>query len=367
MKACLCGLLLLVAAAPLARAAILTEPSHHVEGRWLELKASMDAKILAMIERAKAKHNVEKLDQCPDMNSVGKRLIVCYQSVNPAENSLELRLISPASSFDLSFSNIDLDDTASDIQVEPYLKEYEESLEQLVLSVEERKTQIKSSIDAGLKKLEAEAESGVSGSSVNDNSLTYTYNNKQYTINYDIKGDALEFMSDFSKQTIDLNIPFKKIMAFEVAKMTREVVDSNNLMNRFALSDTSADTQGGSQKNIDCAILMGDENLKKRLSVRLADNQLTLEGSNPLTIAANSQTISIKCEDRPQGEFKLSVITADFKGVSGNIPDVVQPFLGKSLYDLRPVAESFFNEMATFAIRLLSSKINEEIIDDPDA
>lgn len=361
MKACLSALLLLTTAS-FARAAILTKSSHHVPERMLEVKVAIDEEINKMAEEALSKFNVnvQRPTTCPTNFDASTGVGVCFVSFNDADNSVTIKLYSPSCNFELSFSNINLKDPSSDIQVKPYFDEFLESLADLVSEVA-RQSVVKAAIEASSSRFKGgEVELG----SVTEDKATFKFNGKDIVINYKVEKNTLMFKGDFIDESIDLNIASKKFIEFEVKRMIVDAVNSEVRQRKVALSDSAQGEQGGSQKKLDCVKIWSNPFITGALSDRIRENglEISVEGTSTITVShpQSSQSITITCENRKEGVFDLSVVTASFKNVNPNIPDTVQAFLGSSLYNLIPMTEGNFEEIVTDAIRLMSTNIVEE-------
>lgn len=349
---------LLLAAA--ASASILTEPKHPQDARWLKISDDVSALLDKEIQ-AKANGltiNINK-ESCPDYNpkDPATRLSVCIQKVNDAENSITIQFRSPNNHFELEFSNIDVNDAASDIKVEPYFQEYLDSLKDLALTDADRKTSIKEGITAAGGALSI----GDLAISDTDNKITYTYQGKPNTVSFKINGDLLEFSTDFFQDSIDLNIPLKRFIVFEVKKMFREIVDHLYQMQRFALSDGESAAQ--SIKVLTCDKLMGDTEMQTAFADRLTKNGLANAVAGTvftITKDGDTKSVTVTCASEAVGDFNLLVVKADFTAVSPKIQPLQQTYLEKSLYNLLPVNAAFFSDLATFVIRILADKNVEE-------
>lgn len=357
MKVCVSPLIILLAVASLANASILTEASNPPADRWLKLQDDVVAILTKEITEKAAGHKINIIkDSCPQYNpkDEASKLSVCIQKVDETSHSISIQFRSPNNHFELEFSNIDVNDAASDIKIEPYLQEYIDSLKDLALDDATRKA----TIEEGIK--EAGTELGIADIAIAGDKISYTYQSKANVVSFKTAGDLLEFSTDFFQDTIDLNIPLKKFIKFEVKKMTREIIDHLYQMQRFALSDGESAAQ--SIKTLTCDKLMADAEMTKSFTDRMTKNGLSGEfAGSTLTIKKGEEAkVTVTCAPVQVGDFNLLEVKADFKAVSPNIQDITQTYLEKSLYNLLPVSAAFFHDLGTFTIRVLADKNVEE-------
>lgn len=338
-----------------ATAAILTDSKHPIDERWLKLKEDVFAKLKTLAVPPTGVTIDFNEESCPpyDPKDKAKQLQICVVSYDEASNTISLEFRSPNNRFELEFSNIDINDPASDIQIDSYVKEYIESLKDLVLDETGRKAAIEEGIKAGATEL------AIADMAVTADKLTYTYKNRPNTVSYKITGDLLEFTTDFFQDSIDLNIPLKKFIVFEVKKLIKEIADHLYQMQRFALSDGESAAQ--SIKQISCEKIFADADMTTPLTERLTKNGLAgkVEGQTFL-IEKESKSVKVTCVLVQVSDFNLVELKADFSAVSPQINPISQVFLEKSLYNLMPVINSFFNDLGTFSIRVLADKNVEE-------
>lgn len=347
------SLITLLAAAALA--SILTDASHNTADRWLKLKEDVFTKLKALAVAPNGLTIDFQQDSCPayDPKDKAKQLQICVSKYDESTSTINLEFRSPNNRFELEFSNIDVNDPASDIQIDTYVKEYVDSLNDLVLEEAGRKAAIEEGIKAGAALL------GVADVAVAADKITYTYKNRPNSIAYKITGDLLEFTTDFFQDSIDLNIPLKKFIVFEVKKLTKEIIDHLYQMQRFALSDGESAAQ--SIKQISCEKIFADADMITAVSERLKTSGLTANAAAPtLTIEKDGKSVTVTCAPVTVGEFTLIELKADFAAISPNIQPITQTFLEKSLYNLLPVVASFLNDLSTFAIRVMADKNVEE-------
>jgi hypothetical protein len=357
MKVCsLPHLFLAIFLAAAVSASILTEAKHPSSDRWLKLKED----VFGILEKEIAtkagayKITVNK-DSCAPYNpkDEASRLSVCVQTYDEGTNTISLQFRSPNNHFELEFSNIDVNDAANDIKIEPYLQEYIDSLKDLALDDATRRA----SIEEGIKA--AATELGIADLAITADKFTYTYQNKQNNVSFKVTGDLLEFSTDFFQDTIDLNIPLKRFIVFEVKKMTREIIDHLYQMQRFALSDGESAAQ--SIKVLTCEKIMGDADMTAAFTSRMEKNKLTAAFSGTtLTITKDAKSVTVSCAPVPIGDFNLLEVKADFSAVEASIQPITQTYLEKSLYNLLPVSVAFFHDLGTFVIRVLADQNVEE-------
>lgn len=347
--------LVLILFAASATAAILTEAKQHVDDRWLKLKEDVFAKIKTLAVPPSGLTIDFNQESCApyDPKDKAKQLQICVGTYDEASNTISLEFRSPNNRFELEFSNIDINDATSDIQIDSYVKEYIDSLKDLVLDEASRKAAIEEGIKAGATDL------AIADIAVAADKITYTYKNRANAISYKITGDLLEFTTDFFQDSIDLNIPLKKFIVFEVKKLIKEIADHLYQMQRFALSDGESAAQ--SIKQISCEKIFADADMTTPLTERMTKNGLTgkVEGQT-FVVEKDGKSVKVTCGMVQISDFNLVELKADFSAVSPQITPISQVFLEKSLYNLMPVINSFFNDLGTFSIRVLADKNVEE-------
>lgn len=362
MKACLCTLLIL-GAASLARAAILTQPSNSVASRLLELEDSLkkiiDAKVASLND---PEISIKVSSGCPQGAPSTTEVSICYDVSKDADKTVTVKMNSPGSNFELSFSNIDLDDPASDIKIEPYLDEFIASLKDLLLKPQARTEAVKAALTNAGGKL---TEKGLTFKSVGDDQVLFDYNGKELSVKYAIKDKEIQISGDFIDQNLLSDNINRQFVELEVGRLLTSAVIGEIRNRRMALSDTAPGDQAGSQKTLTCDMIMKNADNIASMTSRLNLNGLDLQATDDLiTIAtrdpAPPKSVKITCETKNENSFELAVVKADFKNVKETIPDHVQAFLGKSLYNLMPMAEGNFEDICTMAIHMLSTNIVEE-------
>lgn len=350
-------LLALVAA---AQATILTKSRHGASDRWL---LAVD-KVVESIEKQVAdapngvKVSMDK-DSCPLYNpkDKDKAVNICIASHNEQDNSIVLEFRSPVARYELEFANIDIMDPASDIKADPYILEFKNSLNELVLDDALKQQIIDEAIKAGATEME------ISDAAIAAGKITYTYKNKANTINMKITGDMVEFSSDFFQDSIDLNIPHKKFITFEIKKLAKEIFEHLYNMQRFALNDADA-AAAQSTKSISCEKLMSDAEVTQAGDKRMQKNGLSFKSEgNVITISKDDKAISLSCNPVTVGTSTLVEVKADFAAVAPTIQPMTQTFMDGSLYNLVPLFASFMNDIETFAVRLLAEKNVDESFD----
>lgn len=338
-----------------ANSIILTDEKVSNQERWLILKDEVMTKIKALVGSSKTEI-VYNENECGkyDPKDVKKRVEICISKHSESDNSISLEFRNPNNRFELSFSNIDINSLSSDIKLDPYVEEFVKSLEELVFDANEKKDSIKKAIQKGAEDAKATVVS------LDDSKLVFKYEEKENTINYSITGDMLEFSTDFFQDSIDLNIPLKKFIEFETKKLVADVIEHLHLMKQFALSD--GETAAQSIKTINCKSIMENNVIMNGLKTRLDKDKITVSQSDTtVTIGKDGKDVKVTCEEKQVGDFSLIEIKADFTVVSSQINPVTQTFLSKSLYNLLPVIQSFFNDLGVFVTRILSdSNVSED-------
>lgn len=335
---------------------ILTDDNLSSAQRWLVLNEQVMGKIKSMIDAASPTtvvyYDPNKCDAYNPKDEI-TRIQVCVKSSSDTDNSINLEFRNPNNKFELSFSNINIQDEASDIKIDPYVDEFIKSLNDLVFDPALKKTSIQKGITDGA------AAAGASDVRVDDSKITFKYQDKENVINYSIKGDMLEFSTDFFQDSIDLNIPLKKFIEFETKKLVADVIEHLHLMQQFALSD--GETAAQSIKTLSCESIMANANIIPKFTEKLSKDaiQVTVSGTS-VSIQKDGKAVDVGCTLITVGDFSLVELKADFKSVSSQINPVTQTFLTKSLYNLLPVVQSFFNDLATFITRILSDTNNGE-------
>lgn len=343
-----------------SHASILSETKTRHAGRWLSLKEDTLKKIKDLVViPAGTTIDYPDTPQCPGYIPKDPKtmLQICVNLADDATKSMKIEFRNPNNIFELEFSNIDINDPSSDIKIDDYVKEFNESLKQLVLVEADRKQLIEKGINDALTDLKVE------GAQVTDALIKYNYKGKENSINYSMTGDLLQFNTDFFSDSIDLNIPLKGFIEMETKKLVKEIVDHLYQMQRFALSDGEAAAQ--SIKELSCEKIWKDTEAWKTLTDRMTVNELStnIDAANfGVTVATkeNDKSMSIKCAPLTVGSFTLIQLTADFQNAGGKIDPVVQTFLGKSLYNLMPVVVSFLNDLTTFTVRVIAKENKEE-------
>lgn len=350
-------ILLLVAA---AQASILTKTRHPVSDRWLLALETVNNNLNELSKAAPQGISISiDKDSCSpyDPKNKEKAVNICIASHNEQDNSMSIEFRSPASRFELEFANIDVNDPASDIKLDPYVKEFIAALNDLVLTEELRKATIEEAVKAGGADLQ------IADLAIAADKITYTYKGKANTVTSKMTGDLLEFSTDFFQDSIDLNIPLKKFINFEVKKLFKEIIDHLYQMQRFALSD--GDTAAQSIKTLTCEKLMGDADITAAATERMSKNGLTFKAEGTtVSFEKDSKAITLTCTPTQVGDFNVLEVKGDFAAVAPTIQPISQGFLEKSLYNLTPVFASFIGDLGLLAIRLLADKNVEEAFED---
>ena len=358
-------------------ASILTETKTRHVDRYLKLQEDVVATIKAVpgLDDETIQYITDRI--CPTYNPKEKDnpLQICVGLATDEDKSMKIEFRSPSNIFELEFSNLEIkwpndinsgDYLKPDIDITDYAIEFSESLKELVIKPELRKAVIFAGIKAGIEKAGAKLVRDIAG-----DVIEYTYNEKPNSIKYGITGDHLSFSTDFFNDSIDLNIPVKNFIQMETQKLVEEIVDHLFQMQEFALSDGNSAAQ--SIKELNCDKIWADEGdkgiwsrFRKRMEVNELDIGKTKVESGAIVTVKGSQgdvnkrSMTLKCDVVKEGAFNLIKLTGAFKVNEGNIEPYEQTFLGRSLYNLMPVVASFLNDLATFTIRSIATKNNEE-------
>ena len=353
------SILILAFASIMTDAALLSKSEAKVDPRFL-------ADIGKSITDIKEKRTEEFIKQieikkdCKDEPVV--KAIICYEG---DEKKATINMKSPLQHFELIIENLDISSgDSADINVEKYFNEFFDSLKDLANTQEDINNSIRAGIEDGLQKNKyAEVVVKVENDASAKDGCNFSFKAGDQTnvVNCKIEAKKVTFMTDFITDTIELSIPDKRFIKFEISKIVRETSQHLVRVKKFTLSEGAS--EGQSTKITSCDSISNEVKLEKELTTRVTDAGLKMDISTKSIKISSTQNanefIQIKCEDLNVGSFAIIQLEMDFKNFNPSIESRKQPLLAESLYDMKIVGISFIADSITLAIQLMSPNNKE--------
>ena len=302
---------------------------------------------------------------CADYNPALKKIEICYKVDN---DSTKIEMRNPLQRFELDLSNLDIADTSSDINVQVYFKEFFKSNQELALDEGTIINAIRQGVQDGLNEIKAENQNLQIDATVCK--FSYKHSNSQNEINCKIEGSLITFETDFFSDKIDLSIPDKKFIVFEIKKVTMETAKHLTGVKKFALSEGAESSQ--SIKTTGCDKILTNKEIDEDLNARLIANGLSMTKgkitptSGDITFSNGSKSVVVSCAKQTIGAFEIILLEAKFDGVDPNLKSRTQPLLKESLYDMNAVGRAFIDDSVTLSIRMISPDNKEEMFENVD-
>ena len=267
------SILILAFASIMTDAALLSKSEAKVDPRFL-------ADIGKSITDIKEKRTEEFIKQieikkdCKDEPVV--KAIICYEG---DEKKATINMKSPLQHFELIIENLDISSgDSADINVEKYFNEFFDSLKDLANTQEDINNSIRAGIEDGLQKNKyAEVVVKVENDASAKDGCNFSFKAGDQTnvVNCKIEAKKVTFMTDFITDTIELSIPDKRFIKFEISKIVRETSQHLVRVKKFTLSEGAS--EGQSTKITSCDSISNEVKLEKELTTRVTDAGLKMD------------------------------------------------------------------------------------------
>lgn len=283
---------------------------------------------------------VDNADACVGNNN---RICVWEDS-----EKLTIEFRNPAETSTLVLDNIDLGD--KEVNLSKYIQAYKTLLNESTKDNVEKKRIVMDKVEEILK---TKGLTEISKPSDNVTRFAIPKPSNQSPIDVDWNEDTLTFRTNFFQNSVTLAMSNKIQLEEEAQKIANEVYDHYTRMIEFALSESQANQSAGSAgSDLTCSKVVADTVLSALLIKLPKAKQQTsgdTDDSKTVTITYMDKKIELSCATAQEGnELKLLILTV--KLIEPFKP-IVQPFFKQSLYNLIPVVQSFFEDIANLALR----------------
>ena len=297
-------------------------------------------------------YEAENSAECQETNKE-KPMRVCIYA-GSSEEDLTVEFISPAETSTLQLVKLDLD--SQEIELEEYLRSFGAQFKAQAVEPADKLAVVAKTINDFNGKVDGIAIA-TSGDLKEDNKAHVKVGDYQPEEGFDLQWEAakssLTFRTNYFENELTLTMSDRTAIATEVKKVTEDVVRHLERTRRFSLEANAEDHNA--EKTLTCLDLLSDKVLKPLLDKIEVEKFPTNSGqqdSPSITLTLNSQNVKLSCSPVSQDGFDLLVVRVE---LGQNFMGIVQPFFRTSLYDLRPIAESFFEDVGTQMVQLFGA------------
>ena len=298
-------------------------------------------------------YQVESSDECAAQHA-DKPMRVC---VSKAPGLVKVVFTSPSETSTLDLTNLGLDST--EIELEEYLESFAKQFGEQAVTPQQKLEAVNKALKDLGKQVGGLAIS-LSGALEEGKPLHVTVGQYQpadgFDVEWDGKSESLAFRTNYFENVLTLTMSDRAVIAAEVKKVSEDVVRHLERTKRFSLEAAVEDHNA--EKTLSCGDLLSLDDGKTLFKALVAKTNAKPaadkgDGSKQVVkLTLNGQAVAISCSPVTQDDFELLVVRVD---LGKNFLGVVQPFFSKSLYDLRPVAESFFEDVGTQMVQLFGT------------
>ena len=297
-------------------------------------------------------YEAENPGQCQETNTDNPMRVCIY--AGSSEEDLTVEFISPAETSTLQLVKLDLD--SQEIDLEEYLRSFGAQFKAQAVEPADKLAVVAETIKDFNGKVDGIAIA-TSGDLKEDNKAHVKVGDYQPEEGFDLQWEAakssLTFRTNYFENELTLTMSDRTAIATEVKKVTEDVVRHLERTRRFSLEANAEDHNA--EKTLTCLDLLSDKVLKPLLDKIEVEKFPTNSGqqdSPSITLTLNSQNVKLSCSPVSQDGFDLLVVRVE---LGQNFMGIVQPFFRTSLYDLRPIAESFFEDVGTQMVQLFGA------------
>ena len=292
--------------------------------------------------------------ECQETNA-DKPMRVCIYA-GSSEEDLTVEFISPAETSTLQLVKLDLD--SQEIELEEYLRSFGAQFKAQAVEPADKLAVVAKTIKDFNDEVDGIAIA-TSGDLQKDNKAHVKVGDYQPEEGFDLQWEAakssLTFRTNYFENELTLTMSDRTAIATEVKKVTEDVVRHLERTRRFSLEANAEDHNA--EKTLTCLDLLSNQVLKPlldkiKVAVAKAPANSGKGDSLSLTLTFNSQNVKLSCSPVSQDGFDLQVVRVE---LDQNFMGIVQPFFRTSLYDLRPIAESFFEDVGTQMVQLFGA------------
>ena len=327
------------------------EKKHKLLARLNSMADSEDVKEF----KAKASeiiYEAENPGQCQETNTDNPMRVCIY--AGSSEEDLTVEFISPAETSTLQLVKLDLD--SQEIELEEYLRSFGAQFKAQAVEPADKLAVVAKTINDFNGKVDGIAIA-TSGDLKEDNKAHVKVGDYQPEEGFDLQWEAdkssLTFRTNYFENELTFTMSDRTAIATEVKKVTEDVVRHLERTRRFSLEANAEDHNA--EKTLTCLDLLSDKVLKPlldKIKVAKAPANSGQQDSPSITLTFNSQNVKLSCSPVSQDGFDLLVVRVE---LGQNFMGIVQPFFRTSLYDLRPIAESFFEDVGTQMVQLFGA------------
>jgi hypothetical protein len=297
-------------------------------------------------------YEAENPGQCQETNA-DKPMRVCIYA-GSSEEDLTVEFISPAETSTLQLVKLDLD--SQEIELEEYLRSFGAQFKAQAVEPADKLAVVAKTIKDFNDEVDG-IEIATSGDLQKNNKAHVKVGDYQPEEGFDLQWEAdkssLTFRTNYFENELTLTMSDRTAIATEVKKVTEDVVRHLERTRRFSLEANAEDHNA--EKTLTCLDLLSNQVLKPlldKIKLAMAPANSGKEDSPSITLTFNSQNVKLSCSPVSQDGFDLLVVRVE---LGQNFMGIVQPFFRTSLYDLRPIAESFFEDVGTQMVQLFGA------------
>jgi hypothetical protein len=293
---------------------------------------------------------------CKENKSPAIRICMLVDDTN---KSTTIYFISPTEMSELSLTGVTLE--SEEINLKAYLKNFADHVMGQAINSEEKFK----AIEAAVKEYNNEWVESIDNPK---NTIRMNINKSATDEEFELiwaDPDTLTFKTNYFENILTLSMTEIEVIKKETIKVLENVVSHMKRSKKFVVSENQTDHQA--EKILTCEKLLSEKPSPiDVLTDKLKIGSLTIKpkdtGSGSKNTGSESEdsyfetnfnykekVISITCKKINNSDFKIIVLSVK---LGGSFQDIEQPFFESSLYDLKPVAESFFEDTADLIQKL---------------
>jgi hypothetical protein len=301
---------------------------------------------------------------CLGSNNNPKPMGIC---VNKETDKVTVEFIAPNENSTLTLDNLNLD--AAEIELERYIVSFADLLLQQAITPEQKLEVINDALEESLKNNNVKVTVKKAEVSKGDKLMhvkvgEYTPE-EGFDVVWDSATSSLSFKTNYFENVLTMTMTDKEVIAAEVKKAFEDVVRHVERTRRFSM-ETSND-EHSAEKVLTCATLLSVDDKtslfngllgkvkpgSKAIKDVVTESDKLDNEAGSVIATMGKEKVTISCKKANEDSFALFVLTVN---LGANFQPIEQPFFATSLYDLRPVAESFFEDVGTQMVQLFSAQ-----------
>jgi hypothetical protein len=295
----------------------------------------------------------KKLEEVPDTfivddkkckeNNTLPPIRICLL-VDDTSKTTTIYFISPTEMSELSLTGVTLE--SEEINLEAYLKNFADHVMGQAINSEEKFK----AIEDAVKQVKGEWDVKSEGKTIHIN-INKSVTDEELELIW-ADPDTLTFKTNYFENILTLSMTEIEVIKKETIKVLENVVSHMKRTKKFVVSENQTDHQA--EKILTCENLLSDKKpspigvLKDKLKIQSL-TYIPTDTFSEATFNYKGKNVSITCKLIDNGDFKIIILSVK---LGGSFQDIEQPFFESSLYDLKPVAESFYEDTADLIQKL---------------